>query len=312
MSLSDTALGIPDPRGTDVASPPDGSPPGPMGWRVGKDVLGRRRPVVMGVLNVTPDSFSDGGVAFSEDAPDVAIERGLQLVEQGADIVDVGGESTRPGAAPVSVDVEVARTAPVVAALAAAGVRVSIDTTKAAVARAALDAGALVVNDVSAGRLDPALLPLVVAADAACVLMHMAGTPRTMQDRPDYGDVVADVMVFLADARDRLVAAGLASDRIAIDPGIGFGKTLAHNLHLLAATERFAGLGPLVVGVSRKSFLGAISGVADPVDRDPASVAVAGMAVAAGACVVRVHDVAGTRQAVDVAAAIRDAARSVP
>jgi len=294
----------------DPGGSPGGGGRGPDGrwpWRVGDEVLGIDRPVVMGVLNVTPDSFSDGGVAFTAGDPDVAVARGLQLVADGADIVDVGGESTRPGSAAVPAEVEEARTAPVVAALVREGVRVSIDTTKASVARAALDGGALVCNDVSAGRFDPGLMPLVVARDVAYVLMHMAGTPRTMQRDPTYEDVVADVTLFLADGRDRLIAAGLARDRIAIDPGIGFGKTVAHNLALVAATRHLATLGPVVVGASRKSFLGAVTGVADPVARDPASVAVAGMAVAAGASVVRAHDVAGTRQAVDVAAAIRAA-----
>ena len=272
------------------------------GWRVADDVLGGDRPVVMGVLNVTPDSFSDGGLALGEDgSPDVAVARGLALVAAGADIVDVGGESTRPGAAPVSGAREIDRTEQVVAGLAAAGVRVSIDTTKASVAAAAIDAGAVIVNDVSAGRFDPDLLPLVADRGVAYVLMHMVGTPRTMQDEPAYDDVVAEVAEFLATTRDRLVDDGIAADRIAIDPGIGFGKSMRHNLDLLRATTTLAAIAPVVIGVSRKSFLGTITGMDDPADRDPASAAVAALVVAAGALIVRAHDVVATRQAVDVA-----------
>jgi len=272
------------------------------GWRVADDVLGGDRPVVMGVLNVTPDSFSDGGLALGEDgSPDVAVARGLALVAAGADIVDVGGESTRPGAAPVSGAREIDRTEQVVAGLAAAGVRVSIDTTKASVAAAAIDAGAVIVNDVSAGRFDPDLLPLVADRGVAYVLMHMVGTPRTMQDEPAYDDVVAEVAEFLATTRDRLVDDGIADDRIAIDPGIGFGKSMRHNLDLLRATTTLAAIAPVVIGVSRKSFLGTITGMDDPADRDPASAAVAALVVAAGALIVRAHDVVATRQAVDVA-----------
>lgn len=272
------------------------------GWRVADEVLGLDRPVVMGVLNVTPDSFSDGGLSLSEDGhPDVAVARGLALVAAGADIVDVGGESTRPGAEAVSAAREIDRTEQVVAGLAAAGVRVSIDTTKASVAAAAIDAGAVIVNDVSAGRFDADLLPLVADRGVAYVLMHMVGTPRTMQDEPAYDDVVAEVAEFLAATRDRLVDDGIAVDRIAIDPGIGFGKSMRHNLDLLRATTTFAAIAPVVIGVSRKSFLGTITGQADPADRDPASAAVAALVVAAGALVVRAHDVVATRQAVDVA-----------
>lgn len=283
----------------------------PLPWRVGDTVFDGRRPVVMGVVNTTPDSFSDGGLAFEPGDPSVAVSRGLELVADGADIVDVGGESTRPGAAPVALDEELARTVPVVSALADEGVVVSIDTTKARVAEAALDVGALVVNDVSAGRMEPAILDLVVARDVACVMMHMQGSPETMQVAPVYDDAVVDISAFLVERRDHLVAAGLAADRVVIDPGIGFGKTLAHNLELLAATGRLAELGPVLVGASRKSFMGKVTGIDDPPARDPASIAVAAMAVHAGALAVRVHDVAGTRQAVDVAAAVRDARPAV-
>lgn len=284
----------------------------PLGWRVDDQVLGVDRPVVMGVLNVTPDSFSDGGHALPTDGhPDVAIAYGMALVDAGADIVDVGGESTRPGAVAVSADEECHRTEPVVAGLASRGVRVSIDTTKSSVAAAALDAGAVIVNDVSAGRFDADLVPLVAARDVAYVLMHMVGTPRTMQQDPSYDDVVAEVAEFLGTTRERFVQLGVAADRIAIDPGIGFGKTLQHNLDLLAATATLAALAPVVIGVSRKSFLGAMTGVTDPVALDPASAAVAAMVVARGASVVRAHDVTSTRQAVDVGRALAGAARGL-
>ncbi len=276
-----------------------------MDWHVADDLaFGPGRPGVMGIVNTTPDSFSDAGLAFAVDGdPTPAITHGRALVAAGADLIDVGGESTRPGAAAVDAATEMARVVPVVAALASDGVVVSIDTTKAVVAEAALDAGASIVNDVSAGRFDPDLLPLVVERDVPYVLMHMQGTPRTMQAAPVYDDVVADVAAFLADRLADLVDAGLSLGRIAIDPGIGFGKTTAHNLDLLAAVDRFAALAPVVVGASRKSFLGHLSGVDEPRERDPASAAVAALAVARGASVVRAHEVAATRQAVAVGGA---------
>lgn len=280
-----------------------------MAWRVGPDasrhLFDRSRPAVMGIVNTTPDSFSDAGLAFAVDGdPGPAITHGRALVAAGAAIVDIGGESTRPGAAAVDAATERSRVVPVVEALAAEGVVVSIDTTKAEVAAAALDAGAMIVNDVSAGRFDPDLLPLVVERDVPYVLMHMQGTPRTMQAAPVYDDVVADVMGFLAERLGALVEAGLALDRVVVDPGIGFGKTVQHNLALLRAVDRFASLAPVLVGVSRKSFLGTITGVDEPRDLDPASAAVAALAVARGASVVRAHEVAATRQAVAVGCAM--------
>jgi dihydropteroate synthase len=251
----------------------------------------------MGVLNVTPDSFSDGGEWFD---PEAAIAHGLELVAQGADVVDVGGESTRPGATPVDAAEELRRVVPVVAAL-APSVRVSIDTTKVAVARAAVEAGATLVNDISASLHD-------VAAEAGVgwVAMHMQGTPATMQDAPRYGDVVADVRAELAAAADRAARAGVAE--IWLDPGIGFGKTLEHNLRLLAHLGDLVDLGhPVVVGTSRKGFLGRLladsDGEAEPVapsDRLEGSIATAVWAVAQGAAMVRVHDVLACRQAVAV------------
>jgi dihydropteroate synthase len=258
----------------------------------------------MGVLNVTPDSFSDGGEWFDHEA---AVGRGRELAAQGAAILDVGGESTRPGAAPVAEAEELRRVVPVVEALCAQappGVQVSVDTSKAAVARAALGVGATSVNDVTALRGDPAMAGLVAAAGCDVCLMHMLGEPRTMQDDPRYDDVVADVKAFLEERMAVAVAAGIAEDRIALDPGIGFGKTAAHNLELLRRIGEIVALGrPVVVGTSRKSFLGRITGRDDPHQRDVGTVATNVLAYERGASVFRVHDVAATRDALAVAAA---------
>ena len=264
------------------------------------------RPVVMGVLNVTPDSFSDGGHHLDgRGAPDAAIEAGRQLLAAGADVVDVGGESTRPGAQPVDAVEERRRVLPVVAALAGSGAVVSIDTVKADVARAAVEAGAAIVNDVSAGSLDPGLLPTVAELDVPYVVTHLQGTPRTMQRSPTYDDVVAEVFEALADGLERLTGLGLDPARVMLDPGIGFGKTSTHNLQLLAATRELTSLGrPVVIGASRKSFLGRLTGAEDPLDRLEASLATASLAVADGARIVRVHDVAETVRAVTVAHAV--------
>lgn len=289
-----------------LAVPPDL----PLGDRV---LPTAERAVVMGVVNVTPDSFSDGGLALDpDDHPGAAIAVGRALAAAGADVVDVGGESTRPGAAPVDVETELARVVPVVAALAAEGLTVSVDTTKARVARAAIEAGARLVNDVSAGSFDPELLGVVADADVGYVLMHLQGTPATMQLAPTYDDVVAEVGAALELGLDRLEAAGIARERVAIDPGIGFGKTVAHNVALIARLDRLTRLGrPVLVGASRKSFLGAITGVAEPRDRLAGSLAAALIAVERGARIVRVHDVAATVEALAVAAAVA-AAAAVP
>jgi dihydropteroate synthase len=245
------------------------------------------RCLIMGVLNVTPDSFSDGGRYLDRDA---AVAHGLRLVAEGADVVDVGGESTRPGAEPVDADVEAERVVPVVAAL-APHVRVSIDTRKAAVAEAAIEAGATLVNDVSAS-----LWPVAAAAGTGWVAMHMQGTPPTMQDRPRYGDVVGEVRAFLAGRAAEARAAGV--EEVWIDPGIGFGKTAAHNLALLRGLPALVAVGePVLVGTSRKGFLGALTGGASVDDRLEASVATAVWAMTRGAAMVRVHDVAATLQA---------------
>ncbi len=253
----------------------------------------------MGIVNVTPDSFSDGGRFLD---PEAAVAHGRALRAEGADVLDVGGESTRPGAAPVGADAERARVEPVVAALAAEGAVVSVDTTKASVARAALAAGARWVNDVSALRFDPDLAGVVADAGAEVCLMHMLGEPRTMQAAPHYDDVVDDVAAFLAERLATAVAAGIAEERIWLDPGIGFGKTLEHNLALLGRLDELVALGrPVLVGTSRKSFLGRLAGGAGPDDRLPGTIATNVLARAKGATGFRVHDVAALRAALTVA-----------
>jgi dihydropteroate synthase len=265
---------------------------------------GSKRPKIMGVVNVTPDSFSDGGLYLEEEA---AIAHGEQLVRDGADILDVGGESTRPGAEEVSAEEERARTEPVVSDLAGAGHAVSIDTSKLTVAEAALGAGATIVNDVTALRGDPEIGPLVAERGAGLVLMHMQGDPRTMQLDPHYDDVVEDVRAFLAERLQAAIDAGVPQERVWLDPGIGFGKTLEHNLELLRRLGELRALGcPLVVGTSRKSFIGKIDG-SEVGERVGGSIASAVLAMAEGADVLRVHDVAETAQAAKLATAILDA-----
>jgi dihydropteroate synthase len=256
----------------------------------------------MGIVNVTPDSFSDGGRYFD---PGAALAHARQLIDEGADILDIGGESTRPGAPEVGADEEMRRVLPLIEALRETGVPLSVDTSKAAVMEAALAAGACIVNDVYALR-QPGALERVAASDCGVVLMHMQGVPRTMQAAPHYGDVVAEVGTFLRARRDALLAAGVAADRIVIDPGFGFGKTPQHNWALLANLSRLdVGEAPLLVGVSRKSMIGQATGRA--VDaRLPGSVAAALIAVQRGAAIVRVHDVAATRDALAVWQQVKD------
>lgn len=256
------------------------------------------RPRIMGICNVTPNSFSDGG---EHADPAAAVAFGLALAEAGADIVDVGGESTRPGALPVNLDEEIDRVVPVVAALAANGVTVSIDTRRAAVMRAAVAAGATIINDVSALTADPDSLATLAALDVPVILMHMQGAPDRMQDDPHYDDVRAEVYDMLAARVAACRDAGIARERIAVDPGFGFGKTVAHNVELLAGLTRFHGLGcAIAIGVSRKSFIGALTGEGDPKNRLAGSITAALAAADRGAQIVRVHDVAETRQALDV------------
>jgi dihydropteroate synthase len=266
----------------------------------------------MGILNVTPDSFSDGGYFLDAEA---AIRQGTALVDEGADIVDVGGESTRPGAEPVSIADEHARVRPVLEGLAATGLparaQLSIDTCKAHVARAELDAGATLVNDVSALRADPDMAGVVADSGADCCLMHMLGEPRTMQRDPRYGDVVDEVKAFLEERLLFAMREGISEQRVLLDPGIGFGKTFEHNLTLLRRLDELTSIGrPIVVGTSRKSFLGAIAARAagaseppDAQDRLAGTIATNVLALERGASVFRVHDVAPVRDALAVAAA---------
>ncbi|HEV7459514.1 MAG TPA: dihydropteroate synthase [Solirubrobacteraceae bacterium] len=258
--------------------------------------------VLMGVVNVTPDSFSDGG-RFLE--PSAAVAHGARLAGEGAAILDVGGESTRPGAEPVGADEELRRVVPVLEGLAAArtGARLSIDTSKAAVASAALDAGASYVNDVTAFRGDRAIAGLVAERGVECCLMHMLGEPRTMQEDPRYEDVVSDVKAFLEQRLAFAVEAGVPEDHVTLDPGIGFGKTLEQNLELLRRLDEIAAIGrPVLVGTSRKSFLGMITG-REVGERLPGTIATNVLALERGASVFRVHEVAPVRDALAVAAA---------
>ncbi|MCI0455977.1 MAG: dihydropteroate synthase [Gemmataceae bacterium] len=270
-----------------------------------------RRPLVMGIVNVTPDSFADGGRYTSTEA---AVAHGLDLARQGADLLDVGGESTRPGSLPVSLEEELARVVPVVEALAAqTNVPLSVDTAKAEVARQCLQRGAQIINDVTALTGDPEMVEVVRRFGAAVVLMHMQGTPATMQNEPRYDDVVAEVAKFLAQRLAAVTAAGIEEGRVAVDPGIGFGKTLEHNLRLLARLEELQKLGrPVCLGVSRKGFIGRV--LDRPLeDRLAGSLAAVCHAQAHGAVqVVRVHDVGPTRDAVTLFAAIEERTGGMP
>ena len=276
-------------------------------WQVGGKVIDlTRRALLMGVLNVTPDSFSDGGEFFATEA---AVKHGLAMAESGADIIDVGGESTRPGATPVSPNDEMERVLPVIEQLAQAiSIPISIDTSKAAVARAAIDRGATIINDITGGRGDPEMFALAAEKQVALILMHMQGTPETMQLAPSYDDVVSEVAEFFRQRYAAAVRSGIDSMCIAFDPGIGFGKTVAHNLELLANLPRLRVENrPLVVGVSRKSFLGKISDA--PADRASATVALTAMLRERGAHVLRVHDVAPNINALRTTEALLAATR---
>jgi dihydropteroate synthase len=262
-------------------------------------------PVIMGIVNVTPDSFSDGGLFLDADA---AVEHGRRLASEGAAILDIGGESTRPGSDPVPEDEELRRVLPVVERLAAdrdaRGALISIDTTKSGVARAALGAGAVIVNDVSAFRFDPELAGVVAGAGVDCCLMHMLGEPRTMQDDPRYDDVVSDVRAFLEERLAFTVSEGVNEGRVWLDPGIGFGKTVEHNLELLRRLDEIVAIGrPVVIGTSRKSFLAKLAGGRGGDDRVPGTIATNVLALERGATVFRVHDVAQNADALKVAAA---------
>ena len=265
-----------------------------------------RRPLVMGVLNVTPDSFSDGG-RYAD--PDAAVAHGRALFQAGADLLDVGGESTRPGAQRVPPDEQLRRVVPVITALRrdlGDAALISIDTTRATVARAALDAGAAIINDISAATDDPAMLPLAADRAAPIILMHMQGQPATMQDDPTYRNVVAEVIEYLQARHAAAVAAGIPAHHILIDPGIGFGKTMEHNLALLRHIADFAAIGPpLVLGTSRKGFLARITGETDTRDRLFSTAASVAWCVANHAAIVRVHDVEPMAKVVRVIRAIQ-------
>jgi dihydropteroate synthase len=263
------------------------------------------RAVVMGILNVTPDSFSDGGEFLS---PPQAVARAKAMAAEGADIIDIGAESTRPGSDRLSPAEQIARLQDVLPAVAGLGTVVSIDTTSAQVAAFALDCGAAIINDISAGRDDPAMFALAARRGSAMVLMHMAGQPKTMQVDPHYDDVVGEVRAFLAERILAAEAAGLSADRLIVDPGLGFGKRTEHNVALLAGLDKLAGLGrPVMVGASRKRFIGQLTGVQTPADRLGGSLAACLFARGRGATLFRVHDVAATVQALKMSAAIEDA-----
>lgn len=266
-------------------------------WKCSQYSFDAKMPIIMGILNLTPDSFSDGG---SYPTPEDAIARGLQMVEEGALIIDVGGESTRPGATPVTEEEECARVLDVVKALASKGICVSIDTRHAPVARAALEAGASIINDVSGFR-DPAMVDLAASCDAGLVVVHMGGDdPRTMQNEPVYEDVVAEVRDYLKAQADNLIAHGVARERICLDPGPGFGKTAKQTIELMRNFHEFNRLGfPTMVAVSRKSYIGEAYHIEDPKERDSASAAEALMACELGASVIRTHNVALTAQALE-------------
>ncbi len=269
-------------------------------WHCGKFNFDLARPLVMGIVNVTPDSFSDGGHHASTAA---AIAHARQLIQEGADILDIGGESTRPGAPAVSEQEELDRVLPVIEGLRGISVPISIDTYKPEVMRAALAAGASMVNDINALQ-EPEALTVVAGSDAAVCLMHKQGTPQNMQQQPQYRDAVAEVSAFLRERVAAAEAAGIARERIVVDPGFGFGKTLAHNLDLLRGLDAFSALGvPLLAGLSRKSMLGAITG-REVGDRVAASVASALLAVQRGASIVRVHDVRETVDALKILNAV--------
>jgi len=286
-------------------------------WRTGRFEIDLARPRVMGIVNVTPDSFSDGAVDFT---PVRAIARCEQLLKDGADILDIGGESSRPGAVQVSAEIELERVRPVLAAAVGLGCPISIDTTKPEVMRVALDLGADIVNDIAALRTPGALAAVASHPNCGVSLMHMRGTPRSMQSRPDYSDVVDEVASFLGERIDAAGAAGIGRERIVVDPGIGFGKTPAHNLELLARQGDLLVLGvPLLVGWSRKSTLARVIGIdavpvaeRTPVDRaalEAASIAAMLLAVQRGAAIVRVHDVAAAVAALAVCQAAKPAIR---
>ncbi|CAN5517074.1 dihydropteroate synthase [soil metagenome] len=288
-----------------MTAPPDATASLPAVWEIPGAALSLERPLLLGILNITPDSFSDGGRFLD---PRVALERALRLREEGADLLDIGGESTRPGAPPVDATEELARVLPVLRLLREKlDLPLSIDTRKADVARAALREGASIVNDISALG-DPEMAAVVAEGGAGLVLMHMRGTPQTMQRDPRYRDVAAEVAEELEAALERARAAGIPDERVVVDPGIGFAKTAEHNLELLARLELLSRLGrPILLGASRKAFLGALLGGVPPEERAVGTAAACVVGLLRGARIFRVHDVGVVRQALEVAEAIRRA-----
>ncbi len=269
------------------------------------DTLSVSKPLIIGIVNVTPDSFSDGGEALNSQA---AIKRGLLLHEEGADIIDVGGESTRPGALPITIEEEIRRVIPVIEQLANYGLKVSVDTRHSEVMSRAVESGAEIINDVSALTNDPRSLELIAKLGVAVILMHMRGSPLTMQQQPQYKNAPLEIRNYLAKRIETCVLAGIKKTNIAVDPGLGFGKSLRHNLQILNKLELLVDLGyPIVLGASRKSFIGLINKEEDPKCRLAGSLAVAILSMTKGVNLFRVHDVLATRQALDVARAIGDA-----
>lgn len=264
------------------------------------------KPLIMGILNVTPDSFSDGGQYSDVEA---AVRQARRMLDEGVDIIDIGGESTRPGAEPVAADEQIRRVVPVVEAIrqqVSADIPISIDTTLSAVAKAALAAGADIINDISAGRDDEAILALAAETDAPIILMHSQGAPKTMQNNPYYDDVVQEVLAALHRQIDAALKAGIKRERIVIDPGIGFGKRRQDNIDLLAHLDAFVATGyPVLLGTSRKRFMGAICDVSEPAELVTATAVTTALGVMAGVQMFRVHDVRENRQAADVAWAIK-------
>ncbi|MDP9145509.1 MAG: dihydropteroate synthase [Actinomycetota bacterium] len=270
-------------------------------WQLRTKALDLSKGVIMGVLNVTSDSFSDGGLYLKRAD---AVAAGRSMVEAGAELIDVGGESTRPGAHPVPVVEELQRVLPVIEELASAGMIVSVDTSKAEVARAAIGAGAEIINDVTAASSE-LMTEVMAESGAGVILMHMKGTPRTMQQDPVYDSVVGEVASFLSGRAADVIEHGVAAGSIAVDPGIGFGKTTTHNLELLGGLARLTSLGfPVVLGASRKTFLGTLTGIEDPASRDGVTAVTTALGFERGARIFRVHDVASSRAALRVAAAI--------
>ena len=272
----------------------------------------KRTPLVMGILNVTPDSFHDGG-RYAE--PAAAVDHALGMIAEGADIIDVGGESTRPGSSPVEAAEQIRRTQPVIERLRErnADIPISIDTTLSEVARAALDAGANIVNDISALRGDPALAPLIAERQASVILMHMQGTPHTMQQNPHYDDVVGEITSFLKQRIDYAISQGIARERIIVDPGIGFGKTVEHNVQIMAHLDAFKACGcPVLIGPSRKSFVRKLLATTDPDDVLHGTLACVAAAALSGVDIIRVHDVAPAKKTVALCREIRRAGQNPP